>query len=74
MGLCSIDESRLLTLICTCLIIAAKFEQPKKPDFNNMIFAMIDLKGKRISYEDIIIMEQEVFLQFAFDFNFPSIL
>lgn len=62
MGHCDFDESRLYTLVCTCLIIAAKFEQPKKPDFYNMINALIDLRNKVITKDDIILMEQQIVL------------
>ena len=72
MGHCQFDTKRLDTLVCTCLIIAAKFEQPKKPDFYNMINALIDLRGKVVSKEDIVLMEEEIVLQFGFDFNFSS--
>ena len=74
MGHCDFDESRLYTLVCTCLIIAAKFEQPKKPDFYNMINALIDLRNKVITKDDIVLMEQQIILQFGFDFNFSSTL
>ena len=74
MGHCKFDKKRLDTLVCTCLIIAAKFEQPKKPDFYNMINALIDLRGKVVTKDDIVLMEQEIVLQFGFDFNFSSTL
>lgn len=74
MGHCDFDERRLYTLVCTCLIIAAKFEQPKKPDFYNMINALIDVRNKVITKDDIILMEQQIVLQFGFDFNFSSTL
>lgn len=74
MGHCNFNVKRLDTLVCTCLIIAAKFEQPKKPDFYNMINALVDLRGKVIAKDDIVLMEEEIILQFGFDFNFSSTL
>lgn len=74
MGHCNFDPKRIDTLVCTCLIIAAKFEQPKKPDFYNMINALIDLRGKVVTKDDIVLMEEEIVLQFGFDFNFSSTL
>ena len=62
MGHFQFNEDKLSCLVCTCLIIAAKFEQPKKPDFNNMINALIDLQGIIISFEDIVEMEQTIIL------------
>jgi len=59
-------------LVCTCLLIAAKFEQPKKPDFINMTNAFKELKGKVILKEDLIKMEKRILIQFGFDFNLPN--
>lgn len=72
MGHCTFDEKRLNSLVCTCLIIAAKFEQPKKPDLYNMINALIDIKGQVVSKEELIDMERQIIIQFGFDFNFSS--
>jgi len=59
-------------LVCTCLLIAAKFEQPKKPDFINMTNAYKELKGIVILKEDLIKMEKRILTQFGFDFNLPN--
>ena len=35
---------------------------------------MIDLRGKVLSKDDIVLMEEDIVLQFGFDFNFSSTL
>lgn len=62
LGHCNIDESNLNVLACACLIIAAKFEQPKKPDIRNMIFALRDLRNETITCKDINLMEQSIII------------
>lgn len=62
MGHCHFDEKRLNSLVCTCLIIAAKFEQPKKPDLYNMINALIDIKGQVVTKEELIDMERQIII------------
>lgn len=46
------------TLVCTCLLIAAKFEQPKKPDFQNMVYALHEMKGVKVSKKALVQQEQ----------------
>ena len=72
MGQYQIDVSRVHTFICTCIIIGAKFEQNKRPKFDNIIGALFEKNGSLISREDITLMEQEILLLFGFDFNFAS--
>lgn len=66
------DPKDIDVLVCTCLLIAAKFEQPLKPDFVNMIHAYKDMTGLTIGKEELINLEQDILMQFGFDFNFSS--
>ena len=36
----AIEAKQMNDFICICLLLAAKFEQPKKPDFYNMVYAI----------------------------------
>ena len=60
------------TLAATCLFIAAKFEQVRKPDVSNMSYAMADLRNVKIDASEIIDMEYEILSQFQFDLTFPE--
>jgi hypothetical protein len=63
------------TLACSCLLIAAKLEQPQVPNYQNMIYAYDDLKGQEqstMTKADIKAMEEKVLVQLGFDFNFSS--
>ena len=61
-GLCPFDYGKVPILVCTCIVIAAKFEQPKKPSFNNMILAMTDVQGQLITTADMMEMEQQIII------------
>lgn len=52
------DIKQMNALVCTCLLIAAKFEQPKKPDFQNMVYALQELKGAQVTKGALIALEQ----------------
>ena len=58
MGHFKFDIKQMNAFVCTCLLIAAKFEQPKKPDFHNMIYALQELKGVKLKKELLIKIEQ----------------
>jgi len=62
-------------LACSCLLIAAKLEQPQVPNYQNMIYAYEDLKGQEestITKADIKSMEERILVQLGFDFSFSS--
>lgn len=54
----AIESKHMNAFLCTCLLIAAKFEQPKKPDFFNMVYAIQELKGISVEKEKLIELEQ----------------
>jgi len=62
-------------LACSCLLIAAKLEQPQVPNYQNMIYAYEDLKGQEestITKAAIKSMEERILVQLGFDFSFSS--
>lgn len=54
----AIEEKEMNEFVCTCLLLAAKFEQPMKPDFYNMVYAIKELKGVQIQKHKLIQLEQ----------------
>ena len=56
----------------TCLLIGAKMEQPKHPNFMNMINALEDLNGDKCKKEDLVNLEETILRHFGFDFNFTG--
>ncbi len=53
-----------------CLLIGAKLEQPKHPNFMNMINALEDLNGDKCKKEDLVNLEEKILRLLGFDFNF----
>lgn len=66
----NISKSDITKLALTCLLIGAKLEQPNYPNFNNMIYALKDLNGDKVTREELIEQEQKILRKFGFDFNF----
>ena len=58
MGHFQFDIKQMNVFCCTCLLIAAKFEQPKKPDFQNMVHALDELKKVHVKKQKFIECEQ----------------
>ena len=53
-----------------CLLIGAKLEQPKHPNFMNMINALEDLNGDKCKKDDLVELEEKILRLLGFDFNF----
>ena len=59
-------------LAVVSLLIAAKLEQPKHPNFQNMIMAFEDLNGERLDPKELLDLEEKILVQLGFDFNFTG--
>ena len=57
-------------LALACLLIGAKLEQPKHPNFMNMINALEDLNGEKVKKDELVLLEEKVLRHLGFDFNF----
>lgn len=66
----NIAKSDITKLALACLLIGAKLEQPNYPNFNNMIYALEELNGDKVTREELIRQESVILRQFGFDFNF----
>ena len=64
------DFSNLDQLCCVCVLLAAKLEQPKKPDFLSMTNALYKINEVSITVESLVELELQVLAQLGFDFNF----
>jgi len=50
-------------LACTCILLAAKLEQPQLPNYQNMIYAYEELKSEKdrdIEKSDLKEMEEKI--------------
>lgn len=75
LGHWNFPQDKIDLLACSCLLIAAKLEQPQVPNYQNMIYAYDDLKGQEdstLTKADIKQMEEKILVQLGFDFNFSS--
>lgn len=63
-------SNQTTNLALTCLLIGAKLEQPKHPNFMNMINALEDLNGDKCKKEDLVNLEEKILRLLGFDFNF----
>ena len=63
-------SNQTTNLALTCLLIGAKLEQPKHPNFMNMINALEDLNGDKCKKEDLVELEEKILRLLGFDFNF----
>jgi hypothetical protein len=59
-------------LAVTCLLLAAKLEQPIQPSFNRMINMLPDSERKGISRDTLIDLEFQVLVSLEFSFNAPG--
>ena len=57
-------------LALAALLIGAKLEQPKHPNFMNMINALEDLNGEKVKKDELVLLEEKVLRHLGFDFNF----
>lgn len=63
-------SNQTTNLALACLLIGAKLEQPKHPNFMNMINALEDLNGDKCKKEDLVELEEKILRLLGFDFNF----
>ena len=66
------EMPNLYHLSATCLLIAAKLEQPMQPSFNKMIDLLPNLERRKTSKEDLIALEKKVIVALDFDLQFVS--
>ena len=57
----------LILLAVTCILIAAKMEQPKCPSFGNMVGLLLVRHNVRIEGRELIRMEERILLALEFD-------
>lgn len=60
----------LYHLAATCLLMAAKLEQPISPSFNRMIALLPELERKRTAKTDLIDLEEKILLALDFDVQY----
>ena len=61
----------LILLAVTCVLIAAKVEQPKCPSFGNMVGLLFVRHGVKLGERDLVCMEESILL--ALDFDLESV-
>lgn len=57
----------LILLAATCILIAAKMEQPKCPSFGNMVDLLFVRHGVKLGARDVVCMEERILLALEFD-------
>jgi hypothetical protein len=65
-------EMNLVCIATTCILLAAKLEQPIAPSFEKMISLLAESEKKEITRQKIIDMEAKILVTLGFDFNFPG--
>ncbi len=59
-------------LVTTCVIVAAKLEQPMTPSINRMIKLLAKEEQEYVDKTQVILLEQKMLNDLSFDFNYPS--
>ena len=67
-----LNELNIVCITTTCMLLAAKLEQPIAPSFEKMISLLADPEKMEITRQKIIDMEAKILVTLGFDFNFPG--
>jgi hypothetical protein len=66
------DKRMVLHLAVISVLMGAKLEQPISPSFKRMINLLPDYELQHVTKQQLIQLEQDIIIQFGFDFNFPG--
>lgn len=66
------DEMKIVFIVTTCMLIAAKLEQPIAPSFEKMISLLHEHEKKDITRQKIMDLEASILIILGFDFNYPG--
>lgn len=66
------DEIKIVIIVTTCMLIAAKLEQPIAPSFEKMVSLLAEPEKKHITRQKIIDLEASILVTLGFDFNYPG--
>lgn len=67
-----LNELNIVCITTTCMLLAAKLEQPIAPSFEKMISLLAEPEKMEITRQKIIDMEAKILVTLGFDFNFPG--
>lgn len=71
-GYKNFQREALCLLAVTSLLLAAKLEEAMGPNFYRMIKLLTQQEQKRVSKNNICLMEMEILTVLGFDMNFPN--
>lgn len=71
-GVLKFKKQHIPLLSTTCVLLAAKLEQPISPSFSRMISILPDEERDFVTKEQIVDLEAHMLITFGFDFNFPN--
>ena len=71
-GVENFPKKKMVNLATTCMLMAAKLEQPVSPSFYKMINYLTENEKKYVSKSSLIDLEAKILVVLGFDFNFPS--